>query len=131
MSESKYSCDSDILCGINFPKDSKNLAELEKKHLPIIEAPGKIKKDEVFEINIHIGGIDGVNHPNEAGHFIEWIELYSGDTFLGRSSFSGGASYPVTKFKVKLSHAHAPLKVRSKCNLHGVWEGTKEIKLED
>jgi len=86
--------------------------------------------DKVFEVNIHIGGIDGVEHPNEPGHFIEWIELYSGDTFLSKCSFSGGTSYPVAKFKIKLSHAHGPLKVWAKCNLHGLWEYEKDITVE-
>ncbi|MFC1508092.1 desulfoferrodoxin family protein [Candidatus Omnitrophota bacterium] len=124
------SCGEDILCGVNLPKDAKNLVDLEKKHLPVIDAPAKVKKDEVFEINIKIGGTDGIEHPNEAGHFIEWLELYCGDTFLGRSSYSGGASYGIAKFKIKLSHAHSPLKVRAKCNLHGVWIGTKEIDIQ-
>lgn len=130
MSEAKYSCEQDILCGVNKPKDSKDLTELEKKHLPVIEAPDSVKKDAPFEINIRVGGIDGIDHPNEPAHFIEWVELYCGDTFLGRSSYSGGTSYSVARFKVKLSHAHGPLKVWAKCNLHGLWEGEKGLKIE-
>ena len=130
MPEAKYTCEQDILCGVNLPKDQKNLVDLEKKHLPVMEAPDKVRKDEAFEINVWIGGIDGIQHPNESGHFIEWLELYCGDTFLGRCGFSGGTSFPVAKLKVKLSHAHGPLKARAKCNLHGLWEGTREIKIE-
>lgn len=129
MPEAKYTCEQDILCGVNLPKDQKNLADLEKKHLPVIEAPDKVKKDEAFEINVRVGGIDGVQHPNEPGHSIEWVELYCGDTFLGRAGYSGGTSYPEAKFKVKLSHAHGPLKAWAKCNLHGLWEGIKDVKI--
>jgi len=130
MPEAKYPCNEDILCGVNSPKDKNNLTDLDKKHLPVIEAPDRARPDEIFEVNIHIGGIDGVEHPNEPGHFIEWIELYSGDTFLNKCSFSGGASYPIAKFKIKLSHAHGPLKVWAKCNLHGLWESEKDITVE-
>ncbi len=130
MPEAKYSCEQDILCGVNIPKDEKNLADLEKKHLPVIEAPDKVDQNETFEINVRVGGIDGVEHPNEAGHFIEWVELYSGDTFLGRAHYSGGVSYAVARFKVELSHAHGPLKAWAKCNLHGLWEGIKEIQVK-
>ncbi len=126
----QWTCQEDILCGVNEPGDRQSLADLEKKHLPIIDAPKKAKKDEPFEVKVRVGGIDGVDHPNEAGHFIEWIELYCGDTFLGRASFSGGASFGVACFKVKLSHAHGPLKVWEKCNIHGIWEDTKEINVE-
>ena len=103
--------------------------DLEKKHLPIIDAPNKIGQNETFEVNIHIGGIDGIEHPNEPGHFIEWVELYSGDTFLGKCYYNGGTSYPIAKFRVKLSHAHGPLKAWGKCNLHGLWESTKKIEI--
>ncbi|MFC1590320.1 desulfoferrodoxin family protein [Candidatus Omnitrophota bacterium] len=129
MPEAKYTCEQDILCGVNKPKDAKNLADLEKKHLPVIEAPDKVNKDEVFEIQVMVGGIDGVAHPNEPGHSIEWLEAYCGDTFIGRCHFSGGTSYGIARFKAKLSHAHGPLKVWAKCNLHGLWEGTKEISV--
>lgn len=129
MPEAKYNCENDILCGVNKPKDKDSLTELEKKHLPFIEAPDKVKKNEIFEIGIKVGGIDDVEHPNEPAHFIEWVELYSGDTFLGRACFSGGTSYAKAKFKVKLSHVHAPLKVWAKCNIHGLWEGEKEIEV--
>ena len=130
MSEAKYCCEEDMLCGINVPKDEKNLTDLEKKHLSVIEAPPEIGQNETFEINIRVGGIDGVEHPNEPVHFIEWVELYSGDTFLGRCVYSGGTSYALAKFKVKLSHAHGPLKIWAKCNIHGLWESIKDIEVK-
>jgi hypothetical protein len=46
MAEAKYVCGQDILCGVNIPKDPNSLAELEQKHIPVIDAPGKVKKDE-------------------------------------------------------------------------------------
>ena len=129
MPEAKYVCGEDILCGVNKPKDAKNLVDLEKKHLPVIEAPDKVGRNEVFKVAVRVGGIDGVEHPNEPAHSIEWLELYCGDTFLGRSQFSGGTSYPVATFTVKLSHTHGPLKAWARCNLHGLWEGVKEISV--
>ncbi|MCF7907438.1 MAG: class II SORL domain-containing protein [Candidatus Omnitrophica bacterium] len=126
--EKTWTCQEDILCGVNEPKDKANPTDLEKKHIPIIEAPDKVKKDELFEIKIEIGKL--LAHPNEPAHFIEWIELYCGHTFLGRASLSGGASYPTVTFQVKLSHAHGPLKAWGKCNIHGLWEGLKTITVE-
>jgi superoxide reductase len=126
--EKKWTCQEDMLCGVNEPKDKNNLTDLDKKHIPVINAPDEVKKDETFEVGIAVGKL--LAHPNEPGHFIEWIELYCGDTFLGRASYSGGASYPVATFLVKLSHAHGPLKVWEKCNLHGLWESTKDIKVK-
>lgn len=123
----EWTCNEDILCGVNEPKDRNNLTDLEKKHIPVIDAPDSVKKDEPFEVKVEVGRL--LAHPNEPAHFIEWIELYSGDTFLGRIHYSGGASYPTAVFKVQLSHAHGPLKIWAKCNLHGIWETTKEINV--
>lgn len=124
----QWTCQEDVLCGVNEPKDKSNLTDLDKKHVPVIEAPDKIKKEEPFEIKVEAGKL--LAHPNEPGHFVEWIELYCGDTFLGRISYSGGASFPRAIFKVKLSHAHGPIKAWAKCNIHGLWESTKAISVE-
>jgi superoxide reductase len=126
--DKNWTCEEDILCGVNKPKDKENLTDLEKKHIPVIDAPERVKKDEPFEVRIEVGKL--LAHPNEPAHFIEWIELYSGDTFLGRAHYSGGATYPTAIFRVKLSHAHGPLKAWGKCNLHGLWEARKEIIVE-
>lgn len=123
----EWTCQEDILCGVNQPKDKYNLTDLEQKHMPIIEAPDEAKKEEAFDATIEVGKL--LAHPNEAAHFIEWIELYCGDTFLARISLSGGASVPKVTVPVKLSHAHGPLKAWAKCNIHGLWESTKDIKV--
>jgi len=128
MPETKYSCGEDILCGVNVPKDPKTLSELEQKHIPVISAPDKVKRDETFTVTIEVGKHKA--HPNEPAHFIEWVELYSGDTFLARISLAGSLSYPKVTIPVKLSHAHGPLKSWAKCNIHGLWEGEKAIEVE-
>lgn len=124
----KWTCDDDILCGINTPKDWENLTDLDKKHVPVIEAPDRVKKDEPFTVKVTVGKL--LAHPNEPAHFIEWVELYCGDTYLGRAAFSAGMSYPEAVFVVKLTHAHGPLRAREKCNLHGLWEVSKAIAIE-
>jgi len=124
----KWTCTDDILCGVNEVKNTTNPTDLEKKHTPIITAPETVNKDEAFEVTVEVGKL--LAHPNEPGHFIEWIEAYCGDTYLGRVQYSGGASYPKAVFKVKLTHAHGPLKIWAKCNLHGLWESTKDIAVK-
>ncbi|MCM8803741.1 MAG: desulfoferrodoxin [Candidatus Omnitrophica bacterium] len=125
----KYICEQDILCGVRTAKDLNNLSELEEKHLPVITAPERVKRNQIFEVTIEVGKLRP--HPNEPGHFIEWIELYSGDTFLFRVSLSGSLSFPKVTIPVKLTHAHGPLKAWGKCNLHGLWENSKEIEVEE
>ncbi len=70
----EWSCSEDILCGVNELKDKDSLTDLEKKHIPLIVAPGKVKREEAFEVKAEVG--NSLAHPNEPGHFIEWLELY-------------------------------------------------------
>ena len=128
MPEAKYSCGQDVLCGVNIPKDANALSELEQKHIPVISSPAKVKKDETFTVTVEVGKYKA--HPNEPAHFIEWVELYSGDTFLFRASLAGSLSQPKITIPVKLTHAHGPLKAWAKCNIHGLWEGEKDIAVE-
>jgi len=114
-------CEDDILCGVNKAKarDSDSMSDLEKKHTPVIEAPEKVKKGEAFEVYVEVGKY--MAHPNENAHFIEWIELFSGDTFLARVDLVARLTEPKVRFKVALEHSH-PLIARERCNLHGLWE---------
>ncbi|OKY77135.1 MAG: Desulfoferredoxin [Candidatus Methanohalarchaeum thermophilum] len=124
------SCDKDILCGVNKPstEDVEKMDDLEKKHAVIINAPDKVKKGKLFEVEVKVG--EYMEHPNKPTHFIEWLELYAGDTFLSRLNLTPQYSHYIMKTSIKLDHSH-PLKAWAKCNLHGLWEGKKEIKVED
>jgi len=119
-------CEEDLFCGINRAKisDPNNMNDLEKKHTPVIEIVGAIKEGEALQVTVEVGKY--MNHPNQHGHFIQWISLYSGDTFLSRIDFASERTEPKTVFTVKLDHLH-PLKALGHCNMHGTWESTKEI----
>ncbi|MBS3787934.1 class II SORL domain-containing protein [Candidatus Bipolaricaulota bacterium] len=125
---SNETCEEDLFCGVNKAETDEpaEMSALEKKHTVVIDAPDTVKKGEEFEVTLRVG--EYKEHPNEVGHFIEWMELYSGDTFLARLELSPGKSHYVMKTTVKLDHAH-PLRGRAKCNLHGLWEGEKEIEV--
>ncbi len=123
MSEKEFS-----LTKLNKPKDWTNLTDMAKKHVPIIETPEKVKAKEHFTVKIKVGGIDGVEHPNTLGHWINWIQLYAGDRLISKVDFAPEMcnGYLVT-LNVTLNET-ATLKAREFCNLHGVWEG-KEKKI--
>lgn len=126
---SEKSCKEDLFCGVNVPStsDPEEMNAIEKKHAVVIEAPDKVKKNEPFEVEVKVG--EYMEHPNEPGHFIEWMELYSGETFLARLSLTPKKSHYLMKTTVKLDHAH-PLRAWVKCNLHGLWESNKEIEVD-
>jgi superoxide reductase len=41
-----------LFCGLNTAKDPANMTELEKKHIPVIDCPDKVKAGEPFKVNI-------------------------------------------------------------------------------
>ena len=44
-----------------------------EKHVPVIEAPAKVKAGEPFKVIVSVG--KEIPHPNKPEHFISWIQL--------------------------------------------------------
>jgi len=111
------------LTELNKPKDWTKLTDMAKKHVPIIEAPEKVKAKVPFTVKVKVGGIDGVEHPNMLGHWINWVELFAGERLISRFEFAPEMcdSY-VVNLNVTLNEP-TMLVARAFCNLHGVWQG--------
>ena len=120
-------CEHDLFCGVNTPKDIDNMTDLEKKHLSVITAPKSVRKDERFEVMIEVG--KHMAHPNEPGHFIDFIELYADDTYLARLDLTAKMTQPIMRVWVCLSHIHDSLRAFAHCNIHGTWEGRAKIEV--
>jgi superoxide reductase len=118
----------DIFCGVNTSENAQDASDLEKKHLPVISAPESVKKGECFEVTVEVGKL--LAHPNEPGHFIEFIELYADDTYLARLDLTAKTTCPVMKANVMLEHSHGKLRAYERCNLHGTWESDADIEVK-
>jgi superoxide reductase len=118
-----------LFCQVNRAKDPNKKEPLEQKHLAVIEVPGKIKAGEFFNAKVKAGEIE---HPNENEHFIEWIELYVGDVYLGRFAFAPVMTKPEITIPLNIAHGGRATVLRavSRCNLHGMWESSTEISVE-
>jgi superoxide reductase len=121
-------CADDVFCGVNIVDDPSSAEDLHKKHLPVIEAPESVNKGECFEVTVEVGKLK--EHPNEPGHFIEFVELYADDTYLARMDFTAKTTCPVMKTCVSLEHSHGKLRAYERCNLHGTWEYEKDIEVK-
>jgi superoxide reductase len=117
-----------LFCQVNRAKDPNKKEALELKHLPVIEVPGDIKAGQFFDARIKIGEAE---HPNENGHFIQWVELYVSDVYLGRFDFTPVMTKPEITIPLSIAHGNRKTVLRavSRCNLHGIWENTKEIAI--
>ncbi len=80
--------------------------EGKEKHLPVVTKEGDILKIE----------IGSQWHPMEEDHFIEWVEVISGNT-LHRKYLKPGMD-PVVNFVCREENAL----VRIYCNKHGLWQ---------
>jgi superoxide reductase len=101
-------------------------------HTPKIEAPDRVKAGEPFKVTIKVGP-----HPNTPEHSIRWVEVYfyeEGRTYnpveVARVDFAPGYAEPEVTLTITLKKSGV-LYVLGYCNLHGLWEARKEIKVEE
>jgi superoxide reductase len=119
--------EKDFFCQINEAAEPDNLTPLEQKHLPKIEIPAQIKAGEFFPLKITVGHIP---HPNENGHFIQWLVLTVGGIYLARFDFTAIMTDPRVSIPIQLVHQglKTRLEVLLRCNLHGLWRGSVEVE---
>jgi superoxide reductase len=115
-----------------------------EKHMPVIECPDQVSADEIFDVKVTLG--KEVAHPNTTEHHIRWIQLFfkpEGDKFpfqIGNFEFTahGESVDGANKGPVYTNHTvTASLKIQkpgtliaaSYCNIHGLWEFEKPIKV--
>ena len=100
-------------------------------HTPKIEAPDKVKAGEPFKVTIKVGP-----HEMRDVHSIRRIELYiyeEGRPFnpIHVATVHFGPEYTEAEATLTLKlKKDSVLYAISYCNLHGLWEARKEIKVE-
>jgi superoxide reductase len=115
-----------------------------EKHVPVIEAPDQVKADEIFEVKVSLG--KEIAHPNTTEHHIRWIALYfqpEGGKFtyqVAHFEFTAhGESAAGPNMGPVYTHHEASTSLRinkagtlfalALCNIHGLWESSKEVRL--
>lgn len=114
---------------VNYPKDTQNMSDLEKKHWPRIECPDAVEANKPFDVSVNVGV--GIDHPSELAHFIEWISLgrTDGNLEICREVLQPKFSMPRVTFRVTLDKT-TNLVARESCNLHGIWENKKQVTVK-
>lgn len=113
-----------------------------EKHVPVIDAPASVKKGAFSKVTVTVG--KEIPHPNTTEHHIRWITVYfqpAGEKFpleLGRFEFnSHGEAAAGPNMSTVYTHPEVTLSFKtdkpgtllaaSYCNIHGLWQGSKEI----
>jgi superoxide reductase len=116
-----------------------------EKHVPVIDCPDAVKSGEMFDVKATLG--KEVAHPNTTEHHIRWISLYfkpDDETFtyqIGHFEFSahGEAVAGANEGPVYTNHSVTATMKTSKpgtlfatalCNIHGLWEFSKAVKVQ-
>ncbi len=100
-------------------------------HTPKIEAPEEVEKGKPFKVKITVGP-----HPNKVEHSIREIHVFfyeEGRTFnpvhVASIRLGPGYAEPDVTLTLKLEKSGVLYAVEY-CNLHGLWEARKEIKVK-
>ncbi len=110
-----------------------------EKHVPVIHLPEKVKAGDLTEVKVVVG--EEIPHPNTFEHYISWIKIYfqpEGHKFpieIGSFNFTshGESSLftePVAIVNFRPSKS-GTIYAESYCNIHGLWENSAELKVEE
>jgi len=92
---------------------------LEQKHVPLIEMPEEVKRNEWFDLKVKVGFMK--EHPSTPEHWITEIYLIINGTKVAKTEYNVGAvSASEARFRIKLS-SDATIEAVEHCNLHGTW----------
>ena len=109
---------------IKTPKDTNNLTELEKKHVPVITVVKKCGLIPEGCIDVHVK-MGEIQHPMQPEHYIIHIDFYIDNKFISRVILTPDKLNPAAALHMKATDGK--LTVIELCNLHGAW--IKEIDL--
>lgn len=109
-----------------------------EKHVPVIHAPETAKVGELIDVKVNIG--EEIGHPNTFEHYIAWMKLYfqpEGGKFpIEIATFDFAAhgeselfTEPIASVSFKAEKS-GTLFAASYCNIHGVWENSKELEVK-
>jgi superoxide reductase len=113
-----------------------------EKHVPVIEAPDSVEKNETFTVAATVG--KEIEHPNTVPHHIRWIQLFflpdgkkipieiasfeftaHGDQNPDQDD-AGVYTNPSVSGCIRID-GPGTLMASSYCNIHGLWQSSKTI----
>jgi superoxide reductase len=104
------------------------------RHSPFIHCADKAIKGEKFKVKVQMG--NEYPHPDDFDHFIQYIQLWDGETLLGEASFSSGTlgnkpGHAEVDFYIVPVKNNLKLTSIAYCTKHGLWQSdVKEVAAE-
>jgi superoxide reductase len=106
------------------------------RHSPFVYCEANAKKGEKFKVKVRVG--NEYVHPDELDHYIQYVQLWDGETFLGQTTVVAGVNGAEKKGQLEVDFYIVPTKSKMKltgmsyCTKHGLWESTPvEVSVEE
>jgi len=97
------------------------------RHSPFVRCGSSAKKGEKFPVTVQVG--KEYTHPDDPDHFIQYVQLFNGETLLGEARFFAGAlggqgekSQTEVTINIVPTSEKLVLTAVSYCTKHGLWE---------
>jgi len=97
------------------------------RHSPFIHCESTAKQGEKFAVTIKVG--NEYEHPDDPDHFVQYVQLFNGETLLNEAKFLAGTlggagqkSQAEVTFQIVPSGSKLNLTAVAYCTKHGVWE---------
>ena len=101
------------------------------RHSAFVHCENRATKGEKFKVKVKVG--DEYAHPDDFDHYIAYVQLWNGETFLAQANFDAGTLgsmagqveldfYIVPNKKMKLT-------ALAYCTKHGLWQ-SDEVTVE-
>ncbi len=100
------------------------------RHSPFVYAEGTAKKGEKYKVKVKVG--KEYKHPDDFDHYIAYVQLWDGETFLAQADFVAGALGNQPD-QVEVDFYVVPLKKKMKltamayCTKHGLWQSDEVV----
>ena len=101
------------------------------RHTPVVHCEDYARQGEKFRVKVKLGS--EYTHPDDADHFIKYVQLWNRETFIAEAQFAPGAlGYKSEHVEVDFYIVPGPvsmnLSAMAACTKHGLWQSTsKEV----
>ena len=94
------------------------------RHSAFVHCAERAVKGEKFTVKVQVG--DEYAHPDDFDHYISWVQLWDGETFLAEASFTAGVlggdpEQVEVDFHI-VPRKNLKLTALAYCTKHGLWQ---------
>ncbi len=99
------------------------------RHSAFVHCAAEAKKGEKFTVKVQVG--DEYAHPDDFDHYISYVQLWNGETFLTEAHFTPGVLGNMAG-QVEVDFHIVPLKnmkltAMAYCTKHGLWQSDEVL----